>query len=105
MPTYCYWCGKCEHITDAHYKLTEERPDFHPCEVCEGEAEYRLAAPMVLKASFLDGQRKNKGDWKDLREASKLNLAAASANTDSERSEISKESKKLGFNLKKDGPV
>jgi predicted nucleic acid-binding Zn ribbon protein len=99
-PTYTYPCSKCDHVTDVFYKLSEVRPDIQPCEVCGEIANYKLAAPMVLKASFLDGQRSRA--WKDVREASKLNLAAAGTDNLQEKAEINKEVKKIGYNFTKD---
>lgn len=101
MATYTYHCSACEHITDVFYKLTEHRPDIQSCEACHEIAHYKIAAPMVLKASYLDGQRSK--SWKDVREASKLNLAAAGTDNLKEKAEINKEVKKIGYNFTKDG--
>lgn len=100
MPTYTYWCNTCEKMLDAFYTLKETRPDLINCHQCNGVANYQLAAPMVLKASYLDGQRKKQ--WQDLREASKLNKAAAQTPNEQEKKELQNEQKKLGYNFTKD---
>lgn len=100
MPTYTYWCNSCEEMLDAFYTLKETRPDQINCHHCEGVANYQLSAPMVLKASFLDGQRKKQ--WQDLREASKLNKAAAQTASEQEKKELQSEQKKIGYNFTKD---
>lgn len=100
MPTYTYPCSTCDHTTDVFYKLSEVRPDIQSCEVCGEVANYQLAAPMVLKASYLDGQRSK--SWKDVREASKLNLAAARTDNLQEKAELTKEVKKIGYTFTKD---
>jgi putative FmdB family regulatory protein len=100
MPTYTYWCNSCEEMLDAFYTLKETRPDQINCHHCEGVANYQLSAPMVLKASYLDGQRKKQ--WQDLREASKLNKAAAQTANEQEKKELQSEQKKIGYNFTKD---
>ena len=100
MPTYTYWCNSCEKMLDAFYSLKDTRPDQINCDYCKGVANYQLAAPMVLKASYLDGQRKKQ--WQDLREASKLNKAAAQTDNQQEKKELQSEQKKLGYNFRKD---
>ena len=100
MPTYEYFCEGCGDITDGFFKLAEVRPTDLPCKSCGEAAQYRLSSPLVLKASFLDGQRSRA--WKDVREASKLNLAAAGTDNLQEKAEINKEVKKIGYNFTKD---
>lgn len=100
MPYYTYHCKMCQHINEVHYKLTEVRPDIIECQQCHEEAEYKISAPMVLRASYLDGQRSKQ--WKDLKEASKLNRAAASEGDLSKKKEINQEVRKIGFNFNKD---
>lgn len=100
MPTYIYHCSKCDHEEDVFYKLSEVRPDMQSCEVCGQISNYKIAAPMVLKASYLDGQRSR--SWKDVREASKLNLAAARTDNLQEKAELNKEVGKLGYKFTKD---
>lgn len=100
MPTYVYYCVECEKATDAFYTLKETRPDSINCGQCGKPANYQLAAPMVLKASYLDGQRRKQ--WQDVREASKLNRAAAATDNQQEKKELQAEQKKLGYNFTKD---
>lgn len=101
MPTYVYTCEACGTPTDAFYSLKETRPDSINCSYCEGGiAHYQLKAPMVLKASYLDGQRKK--EWQDMREASKLNKAAAQTPNEQEKKELQAEQKKLGYNFNKE---
>jgi hypothetical protein len=54
-----------------------------------------------MKASYLDGQRREA--WKDLREASKLNVAASATDNQEEKKELLNEAKKIGYNFKKEG--
>lgn len=101
MPTYVYVCEGCAASTDAFYSFKETRPDSISCSYCEGGiAHYQLKAPVVLKASYLDGQRKKQ--WQDLREASKLNKAAAQTDNQQEKKELLDEQKKIGYNLTKE---
>lgn len=100
MPTYLYRCTSCDETTDGHFKLTETRPETVECILCGEEARYELSAPMVLKASYLDGQRKKK--FQDLREASKLNKQAGEVNSTEERKALKTESKKIGYKLSND---
>ena len=100
MPTYTYCCDICGHVTDAHFRLSETRPETVQCEECGELAEYQLAAPMVLKASYLDGQRRRQ--FQDLREASKLNVAAAGEDNLDKKRELKKEARKIGYNLSTD---
>jgi putative FmdB family regulatory protein len=100
MPTYTYWCSECQKISDAFYSLKETRPDQVQCNSCDKQANYQLAAPMVLKASYLDGQRGK--HWKDLKEASKLNKAAAATDNQQEKQELQAEQKKIGYNFSKE---
>jgi hypothetical protein len=101
-PTYTYRCSSCQEITDGFYTLKDTRPDHIKCktEGCAGVADYELSVPMHMKASFLDGQRSK--SWKDVREASKLNLAAAATDNLQEKAELNKEAKKIGYNFTKD---
>ena len=101
MPTYTYFCEECQHITDVFYKLSEVRPDIQSCEVCGAVAHYQLAAPMVLKASYLDGQRSKA--WKDVKEASRLNRDAAVESNPETKAGMEKEIKKIGYTFNKDG--
>lgn len=101
MPTYVYICPECGESTDGFYTLKETRPDTIECRECGNQAQYQLAAPMVLKASYLDGQRSKQ--WKDLKEASKLNKLAAGTDNQAEKKEIQKEASKIGYNFNKDG--
>ena len=99
-PNYRYECSKCDHSEYVHYKLTEKRPDIQSCEVCGEISNYTFEIPRVQqKVSYLDGQRGSK--WKDLKEASKLNVAAAKAETLEEKKEIDNEVKKIGYNFNK----
>jgi predicted nucleic acid-binding Zn ribbon protein len=101
MPTYVYTCKECGHSNDAYYSLKDNRPDSINCGFCDkGIAHYQLKAPTVLRASYLDGQRKK--EWQDLREASKLNRAAAGTDNQTEKKELQAEQKKLGYNFTKD---
>ena len=100
MPTYTYSCVTCGGVTDGFYKLTETRPEELPCSECGNPAEYTLAAPMVLKASFLDGQRSKQ--WKDVREASKLNKLAAQTDNLQAKKEIKQEAAKIGYKFSND---
>lgn len=100
MPTYVYYCVDCERAQDAFYTLKETRPDSITCGYCGKVANYQLKAPVVLKASYLDGQRKKQ--WQDLREASKLNKAAAETSNEQEKKELQAEQKKIGYNFTKD---
>jgi hypothetical protein len=69
--------------------------------VCSEISNYTFDIPRVQqKVSYLDGQRGSK--WKDLKEASKLNMAAAKAETQEEKQEIDREVKKIGYNFNKD---
>lgn len=97
MPNYVYWCEKCEHVTDAQYRMSE-RPDTHPCEICDEQAEYRIQAPMVMRASYPDGH-KRKG-WDKLRESSKLNKLAANSHGETKK-ELVREINKLA-SIRKD---
>jgi len=102
MPTYTYFCEKCQEVTDGFFRLTENRPEVIACQVCKDEvAKYRLSLPMHMKASYLDGQRREA--WKDLREASKLNVAASATDNQEEKKELLNEAKKIGYNFKKEG--
>ena len=101
MPTYTYFCEECQHITDVFYKLSEVRPDIQSCEVCGAVSHYQLAAPMVLKASYLDGQRSKA--WKDVKEASRLNRDAAVESNPETKAGMEKEIKKIGYTFNKDG--
>lgn len=100
MPTYVYYCVDCETAQDAFYTLKETRPDTLRCQSCGGIANYQLRAPVILKASYLDGQRKKQ--WQDLREASKLNKAAAETSNEQEKKELQAEQKKIGYNFNKE---
>lgn len=101
MPNYHYQCSKCNHSEYVHYKLTETRPDSQSCEVCGEVSNYTFEIPRVQqKVSYLDGQRSKQ--WKDLKEASKLNVASAKADTQEEKAEIQKEVKKIGYSFEKD---
>lgn len=100
MPTYTYHCGPCDHITDVFFSLSEVRPEDVLCESCQGTATYQLAAPMVLKHSYLDGQRSKK--FRDLKEASKLNVAAARTDDLDQKKELKKEISKIGYTFEKD---
>ena len=101
MPTYLYPCSNCDHVTEVFYKLSEVRPDIQSCEVCHEIAHYRIAAPMVLKASYLDGQRSKA--WKDVKEASRLNRDAAVESNPETKAGMEKEIKKIGYTFNKDG--
>lgn len=99
-PNYLYCCSKCDHQEFVHYKLTETRPEIQSCEVCGELSNYQIAPPRVQqKVSYLDGQRSNK--WKDLKEASKLNKAAAATDNPEEKKELQKEQVKIGYNFEK----
>jgi hypothetical protein len=100
MPTYVYYCVDCERAQDAFYSLRETRPDSINCGYCGKPANYQLKAPVVLRASYLDGQRRKQ--WQDLKEASKLNKAAAETSNEQEKKEMKEEQKKLGYNFTKD---
>lgn len=100
MPTYVYLCPHCKETTDGFFTLKENRPNTIPCRECGQDAQYELSAPMVLKASYLDGQRKK--EWQDLREASKLNKAASQTDNQQEKKELQAEQKKIGYNFTKD---
>lgn len=101
-PTYTYRCSSCQEITDGFFTLKDTRPDQIECKSqgCAGVAEYELSVPMHMKASYLDGQRGKA--WKDVREASKLNLAAARTDNLQEKAELNKEVKKIGYTFTKD---
>ena len=99
MPTYTYVC-ECSTVTDGFNTLKEVRPETIPCSACGKDAQYQLSVPMHMKASYLDGQRSK--SWKDVREASKLNLAAAGTDNLQEKAEINKEVKKIGYTFTKD---
>ena len=100
MPTYLYHCPECNDTMDAFFKLTEERPETVECIFCGKAAQYQIAAPMVLKASYLDGQRKKK--FQDVREASKLNRMAAGEDDLQKKSELKKEARKIGYTFEKE---
>lgn len=74
MPNYHYFCEACSQETEAHYKLSETRPDTITCVHCQELAEYRIASPMVMNASLPDGS-KRKG-FQDLKEAARLHVEA-----------------------------
>lgn len=98
MPTYTYVCTNCAHVTDARFSLKEERPEIIKCEACYQEsAAYTLSAPMVTRASYLDGTNR----FRDMKEASKLNVEAAKSSSQDTKKEISKEIRKMGVTLTK----
>lgn len=96
MAVYNFFCETCDQVFDGHFKIGT-RPDKIPCPGgCGQEAEYRISAPMVMKASYPDGH-KRKG-WADLKAAAKLNIEAAGAKKET-AAEIKQEIKKMGVKL------
>ena len=96
-PTYTYRCEQCDHVTDGFYRLSETRPDQVPCESCGEQAQYTLAAPLVMRASYPDGT-KRKG-FGDLKEASKINKMIAQTDDPEARKVLKKELKKTKFSF------
>jgi putative FmdB family regulatory protein len=94
MPTYDYRCDTCDSVLTCFYKIAD-KPQTVKCD-CGGTADAMLGAPMVLKASYLDGQRR-KG-FADLKEASKLKAMANDSRADV-RKDIQKEIKKMGVKV------
>lgn len=91
MPTYTYVCLECDHVTD-HNCPYVERPEFVECSICGKQAEYKLGAPLVMRASYHDGVKRR--GYQDMREASKLNRQKAQT-TGQARKEIEKEIRKM----------
>lgn len=89
MPRYAFTCSICSHITDKDYRLTETRPEQVLCEECGEVSEYTLIPPMPMLKSTLDGQSR-KG-YKDLKEASKLNVLASRTDDPKEKAAIKNE--------------
>lgn len=69
MPNYSYICLECNSETVESFP-SAERPDHIQCGQCgrEGAAEYRISAPNITRASYIDGTRR----FDDFREARKL---------------------------------
>lgn len=97
MPNYSYQCEKCASISD-HFCKYEDRPEQIVCD-CGGMAKFKLIPPGIMTHSYMDGQGR-KG-YKDLKEASKLNVAAARTDNPQEKAEIKKEMKKTGYSFEK----
>lgn len=100
MARYLFHCSSCDTDTDLDYPIGT-RPDQAPCPVCAKVAEYVLVPPGIMTHSYLDGQ-KRKG-YQDIREASKLNVEAASTDDPQKKKEIHAEiSNKLKVDIRKD---
>lgn len=98
-PSYEYHCTECAQTTIEIHPISN-RPSTIKCKACgEMKAEYRMSAPTVLKASFLDGQRK----LTDLKETNKLNAQKREARSSEERKRIAQEIKKIGIQTTKPG--
>lgn len=95
MPTYTYVCDTCEVATNEFFPI-EQRPQTITCISCGKTSEYRISAPMVFKAAYLDGTKR----FADLKEAAKLNKESAHSKPDRQK-EIAKEIRKLGVGVEK----
>lgn len=96
---YLYHCATCD-VNEERQVPYKER-DEADCEHCNCRMTRLITAPHSTRASYVDGQRGKSAEWKDLKEASKLNKAAAGEGDKSRRKEIQKEIQKTGYNLGK----
>lgn len=99
MPNYSYSCRTCQHVTDFHCKY-EDRPEQVPCENCGEMAPYKLIPPGIMTHSYADGIGRG-SKYKDLKEASKLNVAASRTDNPQEKAELKKEIRKTGYTFEK----
>lgn len=93
---YAFNCIDCQHTTDHDCKY-EDRPEQIVCENCGKMASYKLIPPMPMLKSYLDGSSR----FRDLKEASKLNVAAARTDNADEKAAIKKEIARTGYKFEK----
>lgn len=95
---YLFHCPACEVYEDR--QVPYEERDNQNCITCQGHLERRITAPNSPRASYVDGQRAKSGTWKDMREASKLNVDAAGASPNNKK-EIAREIRRLRVDIRK----
>jgi len=97
MPTYIYRCPKEDCLTEFDwFGKFEERQEQLPCPGCGGSASYNIGSPMVLEASYLDGQRgKTDKAWKKMKDESKLKVERARTHNTEGKAEITAEIDKI----------
>lgn len=105
MPLYGWKCSKCEHLVEV-FRNMKNNWDA-PCEdevedsSCEHTFEKQMQFPMVLRKSYLDGQRgkgssKESQTWDRMKKAADLEVDKASTKWGSEeRKNLTAEIKKL----------
>lgn len=92
---YLWKCTSCETYEEVERPMKDSQvaPDW-PCFNCMHQEYARVYEnPMVLKASFLDGQQRP--GWKDMKRAAKLEVEKGRANSNEERAGLDKEIKAL----------
>jgi hypothetical protein len=100
MPTYMFCCedSECEIVQELFFTIAS-RPDSVECIACGKSAKHKIAAPMVMRASYPDGVKRR--GFADLKEAAKLNKQAAGLRSD-QRGEIQKEIRKMKVDISKE---
>ncbi len=92
MPTYTWVNKQTGEKLDIVCKIADR--DIPPA--LDGDWERELASPMVLKASFLDGQRaRSDSNFQKIKEAANLKVAQANTDNKAERATIQKTIDKL----------
>lgn len=94
---YSYKCQTCDSITVDNYKMAE-RPEHIEC-ACGGIAKFIITAVGIMTHSYADGVKRR--GFQDLKEASKLNMAAAGTDDLKKKAEIRAEISKLNVKLEK----
>lgn len=96
LRSFDYHCLKCDRYFIKVVYLSERNKKNLPCDYCGTPGIERIfGAPAVLTASFPDGLRKKSESWRNMSEASKLNVEAAQEGRHTEKERIKKEVKNL----------
>lgn len=75
MPNYDFFCQKCQKMTVEFCKFNERDTIEILCQKCDTKLERRIAAPMVMKAAYPDGTKRE--GWADMLATAKLEEAKA----------------------------
>lgn len=97
LPNYSFYCEE-GHETVVNLPW-DARGDTTECESCGQPAEYKISAPNITRASFVDGTKR--AGFSEGREALKIQREAKSH---ADRKEIAAEIKKMGVKVSK-GPL
>ena len=77
MPTYDFKCKECEHKSIEFVRYDDRDTIRIKCTECQADMTRVMSMPTVLKASYLDGQKRE--GFEEMRIDNKLKMAAIKA--------------------------